>query len=161
MLGSSDRVSLPLKKTRAGSTFGRRRVNRRFPVLTPFGGVEHDWSAIELVAWLAGSLGTTLRLLGTEADPAHGRRDASRLLPRASLMVQQVVGITTEPVLVPAVGAGVLEAAHDGRLLVIGLSDRWRSEGIGSVRLAVAAAAGVPTLFVRRGLRAASPRTKR
>src|SRR5262249_43769317 len=29
-------------------------------VVTPFGGAEHDWSAIELAAWLASSLGTTL-----------------------------------------------------------------------------------------------------
>jgi DNA-binding SARP family transcriptional activator len=123
------------------------------PVVTPFGGVEHDWSAIEVAAWLAGSLGTTLRLLGTEADPALGRRDASRLLARASLLVQQVVGIVTEPVLVPAGEEGVLDAAQDARLLVIGLSERWRSEGIGSVRSAVAARALAPTLFVRRGLR--------
>ena len=122
-------------------------------VVTPFGGVEHDWSAIEIAAWLAGSLGTTLRLLGREADPALGRRDASRLLARASLLVQQVVGIVTEPVLVPAGEEGVLEAARDARLLVIGLSDRWRREGIGRVRLAVAAGVDVPTLFVRRGLR--------
>jgi DNA-binding SARP family transcriptional activator len=123
------------------------------PVVTPFGGIDHDWSAIEVAAWLAGSLGTTLRLLGTKADPAVGRRDASRLLARASLLVQQVVGIVTEPVLVPAGEEGVLEAARDARLLVVGLSERWRSEGLGSARLAVAAGAGVPTLFVRRGLR--------
>ena len=123
------------------------------PIVAPFAGVEHDWSAIEIAAWLAGALGTTLRLLGTEADPALGRRDASRLLARASLLVQQVVGIVTEPVLVPAGEQGVLEAAHDARVLVIGLSDRWRTEGIGRVRLAVAAEAQVPTLFVRRGLR--------
>jgi DNA-binding SARP family transcriptional activator len=123
------------------------------PIVAPFAGVEHDWSAIEVAAWLAGSLGTTLRLLGAEADPALGRRDASRLLARASLLVQQVVGIVTEPVLVPAGEQGVLEAAHDARVLVIGLSDRWRTEGLGRVRLAVAAEAQVPTLFVRRGLR--------
>ena len=70
------------------------------PIVTPFAGVEHDWSAIEVAAWLAQSLGTTLRLLGTEADPAADRRDASRLLSRASMLVQQVVGIVTEPVLV-------------------------------------------------------------
>ncbi len=122
-------------------------------VVTPFGGVEHDWSAIELAAWLAGSLGTTLRLLGREADAAGEARDASRLLARASLVVQQVVGIVTEPVLIRPGEAGVLDAARDARLLVVGLSDRWRSEGIGRVRLAVAAGAGVPTLFVRRGVR--------
>jgi DNA-binding SARP family transcriptional activator len=126
---------------------------RAGPVVTPFGGVEHDWAAIEVAAWLAQSLGTTLRLLGTEADPASGRRDASRLLARASLLVQQVVGIVTEPVLVPPGEAGVLEASRDARLLVVGLSDRWRTDGIGHTRLAVAAGAEVPTLFVRRGLR--------
>jgi DNA-binding SARP family transcriptional activator len=123
------------------------------PVVTPFGGVEHDWTAIEIAAWLAGALGTTLRLLGTEANPALGRRDASRLLARASLLVQQVVGIVTEPVLVRAGEQGVLEGARDARLLVIGLSERWRAEGIGRVRAAVAVGARAPTLFVRRGLR--------
>jgi DNA-binding SARP family transcriptional activator len=125
----------------------------RGPVATPFGGVEHDWSAIEVAARLAGSLGTTLRLLGTEADATRGRRDASRLLARASMLVQEVVGIVTEPVLVPAGKEGMLEATSDARLLVIGLSERWRTEGIGSARLAVATGARVPTLFVRRGSR--------
>jgi len=123
------------------------------PVVTPFGGVEHDWSAIEVAARIAGSLGTTLRLLGTEADLTRGRRDASRLLGRASLMVQQVIGIVTEPVLIPTGEEGVVRAAQDARLLVMGLSDRWRTEGIGPARLAVAAAVHVPTLFIRRGLR--------
>ena len=122
------------------------------PVVTPFGGAEHDWSAIELAAWLASALGTTLRLLGTEADPAHGRRDASRLLARASLLVQQIVGIVTEPRLIEPGDAAVVEAAADARLLVVGLSDRWQDEGIGAVRTAVASAARAPTLFVRAGL---------
>jgi hypothetical protein len=43
--------------------------------------------------------------------------------------------------------------AQDARLLVMGLSDRWRTEGIGPVRLAVAAAVPVPILVVRHGLR--------
>ena len=124
------------------------------PVVTPFGGIDHDWSAIELAALLAKALGTTLRLLGAEADPSGARRDASRLLARASLLVQQVIGIVTEPMLVPAGEQGVLEAAHDARLLVVGLSERWRTEGIGPVRAAVATAAAAPTLFVRRGARA-------
>jgi DNA-binding SARP family transcriptional activator len=123
------------------------------PVVVPFGGAEHDWSAVELAAWLASSVGTTLRLLGTEADPTHGRRDASRLLARASLLVQQVVGIVTEPRLIQPGDAGVVEAAADARLLVIGLSDRWRDEGIGAVRASVADAAPAPVLFVRAGLR--------
>jgi DNA-binding SARP family transcriptional activator len=131
-------------------TTGGRTVDG--PVVTPFGGAEHDWSAIELAAWLASSLGTNLRLLGTEADPALERRDASRLLARASLLVQQVVGIVTEPLLIPSGGEGVVEAAADARLLVIGLSERWREEGIGTVRAAIATAASSPVLFVRAGL---------
>jgi DNA-binding SARP family transcriptional activator len=129
------------------------------PVVTPFGGVEHDWSAIEIAAWLAGALGTTLRLLGTEAEPDAGRRDASRLLARASLVVQQVVGIVTVPMLVRAGPDGVLAGARDARLLVIGLSERWRSEGIGLVRSAVAAEAPAPTVFVRRGSRVSPSET--
>jgi DNA-binding SARP family transcriptional activator len=123
------------------------------PIVTPFGGIDHDWSAIELGAWLAKSLGASLRLVGTEADQEGGRRDASRLLARASLLLQRMVGIVTEPVLVPAGKDGILEAATDARLLVIGLSDRWRTEGLGLERAAVAVAADCPTLFVRRGLR--------
>lgn len=123
------------------------------PIVTPFAGVEHDWSAIEVAAWIAQALGTTLRLLGTEADPAAERRDASRLLSRASMLVQQVVGIVTEPVLIPPGERGVLEASRDARLLVVGLSDHWRTDGIGHARLAVAGGVHVPTLFVRRGLR--------
>lgn len=123
------------------------------PIVTPFGGAEHDWSAIELAAWLAAALDTSLRLLGTEADPTRGRRDASRLLARASLLVQQVVGIVTEPVLIPPGEHGVIEAATGARLLVIGLSDRWRAEGLGPTRSAIAANAASPVLFVRRGSR--------
>jgi DNA-binding SARP family transcriptional activator len=123
------------------------------PVVAPFGGAEHDWSAIELAAWLAASLRTSLRLLGTEANATAGRRDASRLLARASLLVQQVVGIVTEPVLIEPGELGVVQASADARVLVVGLSDRWRAEGIGPVRAAVAAGAGAPVLFVRRGLR--------
>jgi DNA-binding SARP family transcriptional activator len=122
------------------------------PVVTPFGGAEHDWSAIELAAWLASSLGTTLRLLGTEADPAIGRRDASRLLARASLLLQQVVGIVTEPRLIRPGEASVVEAAADAQLLVVGLSDRWREEGLGAFRATVATTAHAPVLFVRAGL---------
>jgi DNA-binding SARP family transcriptional activator len=122
------------------------------PIVTPFGGAEHDWSAIELAAWLAASLDTKLRLLGTEADPALGRRDASRLLARASLLVQQVVGIVTEPVMIPPGDRGVVQAAADARVLVVGLSDRWRAEGIGPTRLAIAAATDAPVLFVRHGV---------
>lgn len=111
------------------------------------------WAAIEIAAWLARALETTLRLAGTRAEPEAGRRDASRPLARASLLVQHVVGIATEPALVPAGAEGVLDASQDARILVVGLSERWRSEGLGNVRAALASRAAVPTLFVRRGVR--------
>jgi len=88
-----------------GTLFSAMAVNTRLGELLPLGGADHDWSAIELAAWLARSLATPLRLVGTEADEARGRRDASRLLARASLLVQQVVGIVTEPVCMPRVAA--------------------------------------------------------
>ena len=136
-----------------GIVAGSRSLATDGPIAVPFGGVEHDWSAIELAAWLAASIGTTLRLLGIQADEARGRRDASRLLARGSLLVQQVVGVATEPVLVSGGDRGVVEATRDARILVVGLSDRWRHEGLGDVRAAVAATAAAPVMFVRRGLR--------
>ena len=121
------------------------------PVVVPFGGVEHDWSAVEIAAWLARSLEVPLRLVGTE--DSGERRDASRLLARASLVIQTAVGILAEPALVPAGPAAMVGALTDASALVIGLSERWRGEGVGSARLEVAAAATVPTLLVRHGLR--------
>ena len=122
-------------------------------MLVPFGGADHDWTAAEIGAWIAGALGAPLRLLGTTADAASGRRDASRLLANASLVLQDVTGIDTDPVLVEPGEDAVIEAADEAGLLVVGLSVRWRQEGLGPTRLAVARGARPPTLLVRRGLR--------
>jgi hypothetical protein len=130
---------------------GTSLVGEGRPVVVPFGGAEHDWTAVETAAWLARSLGAPLRLLGTEDSGT--RRDASRLLGRVSLVIQAAVGIVAEPVLVPPGAAGVLTAVGDAGTLVIGLSDRWRHEGIGEERRRVGSAAPAPTLLVRRGLR--------
>jgi nucleotide-binding universal stress UspA family protein len=123
------------------------------PVIAPFGGAEHDWAALELGAWIAGTLGAPLKLLGAAADLAEGERDASRLLGNASLVLQQLAGIAAEPVLVEPGREGVLRAAEGAGLLVVGLSDRWRAEGLGPTRSRIARAAPAPTLFVRRGTR--------
>jgi hypothetical protein len=45
------------------------------------------------------------------------------------------------------------EAVVDASALVMGLSERWRGEGIGKARLEVAASSTMPTLLVRHGLR--------
>jgi nucleotide-binding universal stress UspA family protein len=121
-------------------------------VVVPFGGAEHDWAALELGAWIASSYGAPLRLLGAAADD-QGRRDASRLLANASLVLQQLAGIPAEPLLVEPGREGVLAAAAHAGLLVIGLSERWREEGLGPVRSQIARTAPVSTLFVRRGSR--------
>ena len=123
------------------------------PVLVPFGGAEHEWAAVEVAAWIARAYGARLKLLGTQADPSSGRRDASRLLARAALMIQRVAAVPTEPELVAPGTEGVLSAAVGAGLVVVGLSERWREDGLGSTRLAVLRDAPVSTLLVRRGLR--------
>ena len=129
------------------------RVGPDRPVLVPFGGAEHDWAAVELAAWIVRSTGSTLRLLGREADLAADERDASRLLALASLLIQRAVRVPTEPLLVAPGREGILRAAEKAGLLVFGLSDRWRQEGLGETRLAIANDAPAPTLIVRKGLR--------
>jgi DNA-binding SARP family transcriptional activator len=113
----------------------------------PFGGSEHDWAATELAALLARSSGSVLRVIGalTEDD------DASRLVARVGLAIQRAVGVTVEPILTEATVPGLLTALA-GTTAVMGVSERWRSEGLGAFRQQVADA--VPgTLVIRRGLR--------
>ena len=83
------------------------------------------------------------------------------MLSSASLVVQQLAGVQTEAVLVDLANDGLLRATEGAGLLVIGLSERWRDEGLGPVRSAIAKAAPAPILFVRRGARpgALAPRT--
>jgi hypothetical protein len=122
-------------------------------VAVPFGGGEHDWAALELGAWLAASLPAPLLLLGPVAEPESGRRDASRLLARASMIVQRIVGVAAEPLLTPPGAEPVLEATGDARVLVIGLSQAWREKGLGGARGTIASRAPAPVLLVRRGVR--------
>jgi len=67
--------------------------------------------------------------------------------------VQQSTGIATEPLVVAGGRDGIVAAATGAGLLVVGLSDRWRREGLGPTRSAIANAAPAPVLFVRRGSR--------
>ncbi len=127
-------------------------IDADHPVVVPFGGGEHDWAAVELAAWIAASQGARLKLLGAAAGEDDGSRDASRLLANTSLVLQQLAGITAEPVLVTP-GSEVIDAARGAGLLVVGLSDRWRDEGLSDLRLEIAKSAPAPTLFVRRGER--------
>jgi Kef-type K+ transport system membrane component KefB len=121
-------------------------------VLVPFGGAEHDWAALELGAWIASRTGAPLRMLGAAGSDDEPSR-VTRLLGDASLLVQQYAGIAAEPVVASPGREGIVEAASSAGLLVIGLSDRWKQEGLGPTRSEIARAAPAPTIFVRRGLR--------
>ena len=131
---------------------GAIRLDAEHPVVVPFGGAEHDWAALELGAWIAAGRDAPLRLLGA-AYSHDGERDASRLLANASLVVQQLAGLAAEPVLVNP-GTDVIRAARDAGLLVVGLSESWRDEGLGPLRSEIVKEAPSPTLLVRRGTRA-------
>ena len=123
------------------------------PILVPFGGREHDWAALELAAWLSSATGAPLKLLGS-AGQTDEDRDASRLLANASMLVQRFVGVASEPVITEPGREAIIDAAAGAGLLVVGLSDRWRQEGLGPTRSELASAAPAPILFVRRGERA-------
>jgi hypothetical protein len=122
-------------------------------VVVPFGAANHDWSALELGAWVAQATGSSLRLVGAASDGSVGGRDASRLLADASLIVQRTAGIVAEPLLATPGRQGIVALAEGAGLLVIGLSERWRQEGLGRVRKEIAEAPPAPTVLVRRGPR--------
>jgi DNA-binding SARP family transcriptional activator len=133
---TADVILLPNDPPRAGLSFA-----------VPFGGTDHDWAAAELAALLAKASGSALRVIGalTEHD------DASRLVARVGLAIQRAVGVTVEPMLTEATVPALLTALS-GTTAVIGVSERWRSEGLGPVRRQLADAAP-GTLMIRRGLR--------
>ncbi len=122
------------------------------PIVVPFGAFEHDWAALEVGAWAAVALERPLHLIGAMDQGARGR-DASRLLADASLIVQHTTGVVAEPLLGPPGREGVAALAEGAGLLVLGLSDRWRTEGLGETRRALVESPPAPTLLVRRGLR--------
>jgi Kef-type K+ transport system membrane component KefB len=121
-------------------------------VIVPFGGAEHDWAALELGAWIASANNAPLKLLGA-AGETEERTKVTRLLGDAGLLVQQYAGVSALPVVAESGREGVVEAAAGAGLLVVGLSERWRDEGLGPTRSEIAKAAPAPVLFVRRGVR--------
>jgi DNA-binding SARP family transcriptional activator len=121
------------------------------PVLVPFSGAGHDWAAVELGAWLARSRACALQLAG--ASTGSDGRDASRLIANASLAVQRGLGITAEPLIVDPSAEALVAVARSAGVVVTGLTDRWRAQGLGRTRTALAVEPGVTTVLVRRGLR--------
>jgi hypothetical protein len=123
------------------------------PVLVPFGAGWHDWAALELGAWAARATDAPLRLIGAASDQREDGRDASRLLADASLIVQKTAGVMAEPLLAPPGRKGITALAGEAGLLVVGLSERWRVEGLGAVRKELVEYPCAPTVLVRRGQR--------
>jgi DNA-binding SARP family transcriptional activator len=118
-------------------------------VFVPFGGSDHDWSALELAAWLASAAGVPLRLVG-----ARGRTgDASRLLANASVAVQRLVGIDAAPLLAEPSVAALADAVSPATLVVMGVSKRAGAEGLGTVRGGLVDAARSPLVLVHAGPR--------
>jgi len=115
------------------------------PVLVPFGGGREEWGALELGAWLARAHGLPLRLLGSEAR--DDRRDASRMLASASLVLQRFAETNAEPVLVPPGPEGIL--AQPGSVIVASLP----AGELDVTRRALIDRSQVPVLLVRAGLR--------
>jgi Kef-type K+ transport system membrane component KefB len=116
-------------------------------ILVPFGGTDNDWAALEVASAVAASTGAKLRLLGAGLEESS----ASSMLSDAAMLVRQFSGVSAEIAMVVPGRAGVLAAAAEAKMLVIGLSERWQSEGLGETRRAIAKAAPAPILFVRRG----------
>jgi Kef-type K+ transport system membrane component KefB len=127
-------------------------IDSDHPVMVPFGGGDHDWAALEVGALIAATTGAPLKLVG--AGDGNGRSEqARRVLDNASLVVQQLGGVSTEAILADVAGGGLIKATEGAGLLAIGLSERWKSEGLGPVRAKIAKEAPAPILFVRRGTR--------
>ena len=146
------RVVLALATCDVGALVARgRAMEAGGPVVVPFTGTDHDWTAVELGTRLAGTE-RPLRLVGS-AGTAPGERDASRIIASASLAVQGALGLAAEPVLVQPGVEGLLAAADEAAVLVVGLPERWSSVGLGETRQALALRSRAPVLLTRRGLR--------
>jgi DNA-binding SARP family transcriptional activator len=121
-------------------------------IFVPFGGGAHDWAALELAAWLAAAAGDELVLVGTGSDRQSGRRDASRLLAHAAVAAQRLAGVSTRPLLAPPTPEGLRAAVEPAGIVIVGLTESWRTAGIGDARRGLVAGA-VPLVLVHRGPR--------
>ena len=129
------------------------------PVKVPVGGAEHEWAAVELGAWVASARGVPLVLSGRQGTRRPGRRceplarprlagDAARARSRLHADARS------------ARRRGRARGRREASLLVMGLSDRWRQEGLGATRLAVSSegAGADPDRPPRAAARRARPR---
>ncbi len=99
-------------------------------------------------SWAPGWRATRARRLSLagSTEGAEGR-DASRLLASASLAVQHAFGVPAEPLLVEPRPEALVNAAADAAVVVVGLTERWRREGLGPARSALATRRQGPTCW--------------
>jgi hypothetical protein len=121
-------------------------------ILVPFGGAEHDWSSLELGAWLASTTDARLQLLGAASSPDEAPT-VKRRLDDAGLLLREFVGVTAQSLVVDNGREGIVTAADNAQFLIVGLSERWRDEGLGQTRSQLARSSATPIMFVRRGRR--------
>jgi hypothetical protein len=121
-------------------------------IFVPFSGGEHDWAALELATWLAAATNAELVLVGSASDRESGRRDASRLLAHAALAAQRLAGVSTRPLLAPPSPDRLRRAVEPAGAVIVGVSESWRSTGIGDARRALLTAPA-RVVLVHRGPR--------
>ena len=119
----------------------------------PFGGVEHDWAALELGAWIAAATGAPLNPWGAAGLTDRGPRARRAPVPDAS----QRPAVRRDQRAAGRSG-GRPRGRHPGRhrggaARGRPVRSRWREEGLGPTRSEIARAAPAPVLFVRRGTR--------
>jgi DNA-binding SARP family transcriptional activator len=131
---------------------GAERGPRPGPIVVPFGGGHNDWAALELAASLAAARNAAITVAGSAIGD---QGDASRLVAVAGLVIQRQTGIMPRPVLVEPGAEGILSIAKGAGMLVLGLSRRFRSEGLGALRDTLARQAESPVVFVQAGPRQA------
>ena len=105
--------------------------------------------------------GAPLKLLGAGRAERRGQLGHPHARRRRPASCSRATGIATEPLVIAGGREGIVAAAAGAGLLVIGLSERWRREGLGPTRSEIAKAAPAPVLFVRRGSRAGPVRSAR
>ena len=117
-------------------------------VIVPFGAAEHDWAAVELAAWVAVATEASLAARQRRRRPSARREPHAR---HASLLLQRHLGVASSPLLAEAGPEGIVAAVAGAALVVVGLPETWRDEGVGAARFALLRDAAPPVLLVRRG----------